>query len=405
MHRHIITSMRYIIFLLLCIAFARAGAAGKANRAVVVDSVTDSPLPRASVFDRHGVLAALCDEHGVMPHIDAERYPLSVRFVGYNTATVPSPTDGKIRMTVNVAQLGELVVNSKKRPVLHISAYVREYSLLTSYTDTVMLFREKNVDFMIPTKQEKKFRGWTEPRLLASRSYYHFCNYEGLDSVSDYFAEHFSWADRVGLFTDVAPSPHSVESACDTVMGRYRPTSIWRRTDDSTLLYVDIMTDSTNRKYAPSMSWPLRHSNDFERFDASFVFDNNWDDTIGCANIRRMSFNIETKCRGRRRLLGSEGPVYAETHAEVYMTGRRYISVAEARRLEKRPQASAGSPIVPAADAPTPDPAIRELVARVEGIDHTARRVSLEPDSSVASMKPLPPKMSRWRYFIKSFGF
>lgn len=79
-------------------------------------------------------------------------------------------------------------------------AYVREYSTLSTYSDTVTLFREKMVDFMIVPDRKMKFRGWTSPRLLTSRSYYRFTDGEGLDSVSDRFNNHLhgrtGWAFR-----------------------------------------------------------------------------------------------------------------------------------------------------------------------------------------------------------------
>lgn len=55
------------------------------------------------------------------------------------------------------AQLSEIVVESRRHKVLHMLAYVREYSTMTSYTDTVFLFREKMVDYMLTPDGSVKF--------------------------------------------------------------------------------------------------------------------------------------------------------------------------------------------------------------------------------------------------------
>ena len=62
------------------------------------------------------------------------------------------------------------MVESRQQKVMHMLAYVREYSTLTTYTDTVFLFREKMVDFMLNTDPKVKFQGWSYPRILKSSS-------------------------------------------------------------------------------------------------------------------------------------------------------------------------------------------------------------------------------------------
>ena len=65
-----------------------------------------------------------------------------------------------------VSELPEFTVYPLDRPVLHITGYVRENSMLTTMRDTVFLFREKLVDFMLPGLKAGKFRGWSRPFLL-----------------------------------------------------------------------------------------------------------------------------------------------------------------------------------------------------------------------------------------------
>ena len=94
----------------------------------------------------------------------------------------------KDRTSIKAMDLPEVLVESRKNSVLHILAYLREYSTMTTYSDTVFMFREKIVDYMLPVGRKSKFHGWTKPRMLTSKSYYRFSNHNGLDSIyrSDY---------------------------------------------------------------------------------------------------------------------------------------------------------------------------------------------------------------------------
>ena len=174
-------------------------AAAVTPNAVAVDSGSGEPLPAASVFDRKGNILGICSDKGVLPYASPDAYPLTVRYIGYLPALVESPSQQRVEMHPVDYSLPELTVEPGKRVVLHLTAYVREYSTLTTYTDTVFLFREKTVDFMVPTRKAGKYRGWTQPRLLASRSYYRFAGADGNDSVSNTFGQHFSWSDWIGI--------------------------------------------------------------------------------------------------------------------------------------------------------------------------------------------------------------
>ena len=156
---------------------------------------------------------------------------------------VGAPTEAPQKPTV----LRELVVSGRKKKFLHILGYVREYSTLATFTDTVFMFREKMVDYLLPPEAGKKTRGWSTPRVLASRSYYRFTDINGLDSVSDRCSHHFSWADWVGIVpsTDVPSGLKSVPSGTHTDRGKYSPAVVWSKEDGRMTLDIDVLADTT----------------------------------------------------------------------------------------------------------------------------------------------------------------
>lgn len=112
-------------------------------------------------------------------------------------------------------------------------------------------------------------------------------------------------------------------------------------------------------------------------------------DSVYASNVARVAFDIESKGRGRnlQRFFRTDGPVYVDTHAEIYITGREYMSAAEARRCEKDPLGEEAVQIVVPPDAPELQPAVKMIVERVESIDYDALRLGERPDKRYAGIR------------------
>lgn len=289
-------------------------------------------------------------------------------------------------------KLPEVVVNPKKRQVLRLMGYVREYSTLTSCADTVFLFREKTVDFMVPTKKAaKKFPGWTNPRVLASKSYYRFTDSEGLDSVSNYFGQYFSWADWVGI-VDRAEMPLKLQNVgfgTDTVAGKYGPVSVWSRDEDNASFEVDILADGMNSKWISDLSVYMRGKVDFDRFRLRYDFSEISGGLLLADNISKVTVEIDSKGRGRDlpRFIYN-GDFEVSTYAEIYITDRKYMSVSDARKWHKEAPRADEIGIIASADVPQLMPEIQELKDRVSNIDFAGLRAGEKPNEKFALMKP-----------------
>lgn len=358
-----------------------------ATAAIVVDSISGQPLPKASVFDCNGQLAGLCSDNGRMPAVPESSYPLTVRYVGYAPRIVTDRGTDSITMSEIVSELPEVIVNSDRQMALHLLGYVREYSTLTTYTDTVSLFREKTVDFMLPTRSVKKFSGWNTPRMLSGKSYYRFINSSGLDSVSDKFPEHFTWADWIGVIKN-EPIPESmvaIDAGTDTIKGRQSTSRIWRKLGEHMYLDVNIMSDTLNRRFIPQLAGLVRDDIDFRRFDIHYTFDNVFDNAVTADNLSAMSFNIESQGRGRnlRRLFNTRYTPYVETYVELYIIDKEYIPIKEARKWEKFPERVGDIGIIMPDGLPPLSESTCELIARVDGIDTDRIRLETKPDTRI----------------------
>ncbi len=365
----------------VCYAAVMAAAQGVAP--VVVDAATREPIGHASVFDRTGATAGICNRHGRLPKLPASAWPITVRCMGYREQVVASAVTDTIFMVEKPTHLAEVTVSAKNQKCLHLLAYVREYSTLSTYTDTVSLFREKTVDFMFPSDRKMKFKGWRRPRILYSKSYYRFTNSEGLDSVSDRCNHHFSWTDWVGV------PPTREIPRLDTIHGKYSPSETWTRRDDRMRVDVDVLADSACRRWVPELKSFFNKDQDFERLRLQLNYDYVAGNTVSPIDLSSYSMNIESNGRGRSMFMFNkvDEPIYVTTYAEVYFLDRKYITVSEAKKWESKAIDGEAVGIIESPDAPPLQPEVLALIDRVNRVDGDEIRLGQAPDQRLVGRK------------------
>ena len=357
--------------------------AGYAGEAVVVDSVTGLPLLNAAVFDRNGRAVGVCKSNGRIPRLSWLDYPLTVRYMGYKECVVPDIYTDTVFMAESTLELPEVVIASRNDKLLHMLAYVREYSMLTTYRDTVFMFREKMVDFMLSPEPEK-IRGWSSPRVLQSRSYYRFTNAYGLDSVSDRCSHRFSWSDWIGVVprTALPVSLRGDAIGSDTLRGKYSPTETWVKNAERITVDINVLADTASRKWVPNLSLFFRDDIDFEQFRLRLNYRNVGDEEISPLDLTGYSFGLESNGRGHGMFQFNrrDEPFFVSTYGEVYVLDKEFITAKEARKWEKLQVDAAPMAMYEAADAPELQPSIRQLVYRVNRLDHDRVRLDFVPD-------------------------
>lgn len=376
MIRYVMTAISLLFSIILVEAWA--------YDVIVVDSATHVPLPNASIYDKDGTPVGLSNSNGAVPKITRNRYPITVRYLGFNDKTVMFGDKDTIFLSEKVSELPEVIVKSSRQRLLHILAYVREYSTLATYTDTIFLFREKMVDYMLPSYNKIKFKGWTYPRVLTCKSYYRFTNYNGLDSVSDVGQHHFSWSDWIGMPPEVS-IPLRIRNSqisADTLCGKYSPTEIWHKSNDQIRVDVDVLADTVSRKWVPSLANFFRRGLDYEKFKVTFNYDNVMGDSISKLDLEGYSFSIESKGRGREmfRFNKIDEPFFVSTNADVYILDKEYITVKEAKEWDKRDFDVDEIGIYEPLEAPALSISTLNLIERVNLLDKDKIRLDFLPD-------------------------
>lgn len=295
-------------------------------------------------------------------------------------------------------ELPEVKVSTKHRPILHLTGYIREISKMSSSQDTLMLYREKWVDFMIPTGKEKRFKGWTDPRLLKTKSYYKWTDAFGLDSVSDRVSHHFSWSDWVSLPRRVN-FPAIIAGkrlGSDTIMGVYSPAEIWSKDSAGVSVMVNVLADSLKRKWSPRLGGPLWKDTDFQRLVMGYRFSDTDTFSVRPQNLDRLSCSIESMGRGHDMFRFSkfeDNYLNVSTYFDLTITDREYLTVKDARRKEKDARLAIEDAMLIFESERVPrDSIINDLIARVNAIDHDSRRLGMDIDTRVGNgSMPLPP--------------
>lgn len=319
--------------------------------------------------------------HAVMKRRPIITFILTLAFhifsFGQRESAEPSPIE-----------LREFVYESNRLKALHVLAYVREYSTISTYTDTVAMFREKLVDYMIAPRKKSRFNGWRTPRVLSSRSYYRFTDDRGLDSVSNRYNQHFSWSDWIGLPppVELPARLRAAEYAGDTVRGKYSAAEIWNLTHDTLSVRVDVLADTAGRKWVPSMSRFFDEIYSFDEFKLAFRYYNTGEQMLNPVALTDFSYSIESQGRGRGIYLFSRAdqPFFVSTSSEVYIIDKEYVTLKEAKKWEKLKIDSSLIGIYEPSEAPELPSDIQALVERVNSIDHDMARLSLSPDKKLA---------------------
>lgn len=317
-------------------------------------------------------------------------------------------------------ELPEVKVSTKHRPILHMTGYIREISTMVSSIDTLLLYREKWVDFMIPTGKEKHYKGWSDPRLLKTKSYYKWTDPMGRDSVSDRTDHHFSWSDWVSLprqvyFPGALGGKRFGES---TIMGPDTIAEVWRKDSAGVNVSVNILADSLKLKWNPRLSGPLWRNQEFTRMIMDFRFSDTDTFAVRPQNLDRMSCRIESMGRGhemfRFNRWKDDNYLYVSTYFDLTITDREYLTVKDARRNEKDARLAIEDAMLIFESERVPrDSIITDLIARVNAIDHDSRRLGMVIDTRVGNgHMPLPPvykKKDKFKRAIKKalwgFGF
>lgn len=344
-----------------------------ANAFRLVDAATIAPLPLAPITDRAGNVVGMTDKSGIIPELQKDRYPITFNYMGYASLQILKPAEDDVKMIQQEYELPEIVISPGARPLLHLTGYMREVTSVLSSSDSVTLFKESVVDFLIPM-EKTKVKGWNKARELASKTFVRMSNSSGLDSVStNHEYEFILWGNRKSLIPSATKIPAKIKGAdvvCDTITGKYYPKIIWWKNSDVTRWHGDALANEKNHTTSP---WALKLfglTTDVTEISENFVFDTPDGDIIRPTDLRQVSITIDMLAKGKlfKKTLDSSSPVNVRTYMELYLTDREFLSEEEGKSLRKEIPVIESSDILAPANANPLHPAIMRTVERINSL-------------------------------------
>lgn len=359
-------SVQIFVALLLCmIVRLNAGAEH------LIDSETKSSLPLASITDCNGNVIGMTDRDGNIPAISAESFPVTFNFLGYLPLEVACLTGNDIEMRPTQYELPEIEIVPGSRPLLYLTGYMREYVSALGSSDSLTVFRESIVDFLMPV-EKTKVKGWNSPRRLADKTYIRLKDSEGVDSVSNHLNEDFLlWGDMVGFFPSVKKIPERIKNGqgyvVDTIMGKYSPKFIWRKNGNIIRCNLDALADEKDHISSPWALKLLGLTTDISEMSLNCVFHTDEGAQLKPTDMSRISISIDMLVKGKlfKRAFDSKKPVDLKSYVEVYIIDREYLTDEQAKEIKKIPPVVSSSAIVAPTDAPALHSGIRKIVDRV----------------------------------------
>ena len=172
----------------------------------------------------------------------------------------------------------------------------------------------------------------------------------------------------------------------DTVKGRYGATEIWRKNNSRLLIDIDVLADTSSRKWVPNLSLIFHEDIDFEQFRLHLNYDNVADKIVRPSALSGYSYTIESNGRGRNMFMFNrvDEPFFVSTYAEVYIVDKEYIPLKEAKKWNKRKSIADEMVIYEPSEAPELQESILQLIARVNDVNHDGIRLAQTPDHRLA---------------------
>lgn len=370
---HILKGLLIPMSLLLTAFFSAAKIAE--NRTLLIDKETEEPLVLASIIDRNGTIIALTGNDGTIPDLPTNAFPVTFSYMGYSPLEVHAVTNGNIGLTPKTFELSEVVISPGIRPLLHITGYMREYTSSFGSKDSLTIYKEAIVDFLIPIAKTKN-KGWQKPRILASNTYQRHTDAKGLDSVSNNTDNIYLMASHLNVFPSSTSSmlnlPKKIANASgvasETVYTKKNAKMDWQRNGDVIRLNHDGLTQFPNHIYTPNALKVIGATTDFTEVLTSYIFiTNEGESAITPADLCQISLSLKMTGRGKayKWAFDSQTPLDMRSYIEIYITDREYVSEEEGKKLKKNPPV-VGSKIRAPKEATALHPGIQKIIKRVK---------------------------------------
>ena len=360
-------------WLAVCGIVAAALGATAQGVVTVVDSSDRAPVAGASVISSSGLIVGFTDAAGTIKAGERD-YPLSVRCLGYEAATVSAPCD-TVYMQDATFSLPEVVVSTEGRPITRVLTYAREYCTGATLTDTMQMYCEYMLEYFFADGKVKGFNKSHESSISRRvRRYGRISNKCGLDSVMrpkyDDDITSLSFLQNMAILpNDPKEETDAMKGGelSDTVQGKYFPKFVYHKNDRFFIVDCDALADYKDHKWSPLFFKLFGLTMDMQSADWSLIYDVNQSGRYELRDLISGTYNLCVIGRGKllKRMIGVKDPINIYCCIEQYPVDIARITVEEYMELKKDYYTRKEEFRIPANVLPLA-PAMQQLVDRVD---------------------------------------
>lgn len=311
---------------------------------IISDFSSDTPLVKASIFDKNGVFIAVTDEEGKIPNsVSSASYPLNIRYVGYSPIEVTTSDSGILKMHESSYLLPEITVDNELRDLLYIKAYERNYQNAVDLNDTVTYFTERIVDFVIPMSKKSKHKGWKKGRVLGERIYSHIKQQRKDRSRDTLRYEENRYNKSYGYMIDnqfiVPEDIRNGKTGKVIIQGKYSPKDVWTKVGDNLVLLRDNLSDKKNHVNSPASLKLLGAIIDVTREEYLFHFSPDSRGKISADMISEAAYFHDIYLKGKlwKKFTEQKQDIPMQSYGELYVIDHQYLTANEAEEMKKNP--------------------------------------------------------------------
>ena len=364
-HIKIIWMKRHLIIIVSLLLSVSAYAQQR-----VIDATDSIPVSVASIFDFDGNVVGYTMDDGTFSEIPETAYPITIRCLGYEPLVIAEPKDTVWQMKQSFYDMPELVVVPGDRNVMKQILYIRNYFSMCNEMDTVTHFVEEMAYRYVPAIEDAKIDIGNQIHNAGSRS---FSQHKVGDIDSVAHEENSKSFFLTSTLTRLSAKEILIhESLKNDSTGYYEKKGksglalVQRLSNGVFTFKEDLLAEKKNHTLSP---WPLKllgFTLEINQFYTTNAFSINEDGKYYPKDLLEASFMMEAEGRGKyiRMALDSKTPVEVRAMTEIYVVGRDFLTLEEAKE-ESAKEAPKMDFMIPS-NVPALNEATRRLVERAK---------------------------------------
>lgn len=341
-----------------------------AKNCVVYDPEFDAPISGASVFSTTGLILGTTDVYGAIS-ADIKDYPLSVRCLGFEPATVQATTD-TIFLTSAIYSLPEFEFSKGDRPITRVVTYAREYGSGGSESaESFQSYGEYILEYFFTDGKVKGYSASDEKaRPIGVRSISRTKRTDGSDTIM--VRDENSKVPSISFTTMLAMVPFDCQeetdamragATTDRIMGKHGLKYKYSKTANLFKIEADMLADYKDHKYSPWFFKALGITTDMTKYSRSFLYKTNQSGKYYLTDFIYGVFQWHVLFRGKvfKKLIGVKDDMELDVYIEQYPIDIQHLTIDEYKDL-KRTAKDRHLPVeAPSTAQPLPQPILEFL--------------------------------------------